>query len=348
MREFREREQEGIGRAPVDALQDQARHPETTFHSNAPFPEVSNETSFEPGRSASDLAFGPADAVRNELAGGEKSKELVGTYGTYTARWQWVMVKGVPSLKFELTMHADAKKLQAGSQIAFVQVTRRSSDGGKTYATKVTDAGMTEDRAKRTDQKTGFRIDRDSSEHPPFYGTEKHDGAITATSNTKIGTVGGQNAWLWDRPRALTSQDSMEFISTATDIATGQQLDAIQWGFGPNHADMTPEIIPGTDARLVGRDRAIDTWNENVAQNEGEGVPLEGSFNPTDAAQMLAQNLHDKNKDAVTMTLKNPINTKGDHRARVKANYVVETGHDLAADLKTMYGSDVKKYKDWL
>jgi len=279
--------------------------------------------------------------------------KLTGTYGEFSVKhgfnydtstgWEY---------EVKITMKAN-DKAKAG-KIGWIQVVRRTKGSGGGWATGKDDQGMTEERAKRTDAKTGFRVDRVSApeKKTPFYGMNKgNDGKLSAGGNTTIGKHGGADAYLYDAP-GLYDKDELEFVSTATDLDTGAQYDAVRWGCkydkdGKVATEVTPTLITAGEDLLAGRDRAINKWNTDVATGDIDKVPT--TADPAATAKTLSGMLSGSKVDeaGVANTLKGI--TDGDLRKRVKASYQLETGKTLADDLRAHLGKDALAGLDeWL
>jgi hypothetical protein len=355
MRERRE-ERQGI-EAPFEdqVLEQELSAPQAKYHADGPFPPVSEEMDFDQSRSAGSLAFDVDDYARAQAAPEQKgfhTRTLKGKYGTYTVQFSTVKLNNdegakQDAVKIHIAMQAD-EKLVKSRQVGFVQVTRRSEDGGKSWATNKSQA-MSEERVRRTDKKTGYRVDRTDDAKSPFYGASRKDGELTTGSSAKLGKPSG--AELKDRPWVFPNHH-MEFISTATDTSTGQQYDAISWGYRASASSVEmiePSIIDTYDERLAGRDRAIHQWNDKIATEDGgiDSVPTQ--YDPLDAVGLLKTNIETPNKDAARITLENPHNRTAERIHKVKVNYQLETGRSLASDLKKLLDDkDEKKFKDWL
>lgn len=149
------------------------------------------------------------------------------------------------------------------STIAFVQVVRRGEISG-TWHTKATDPFLGAERAKRTDPKSGFKVDRyDATQaKTPYYGMQKTGSGVSETSNTHPGKHGGDKPWMKDTPGVGPNPENAEFVATATDQADGTQFDAVKWGFkyeasSKTYAEVTPVLVKAGSAEVAGRDRAI-------------------------------------------------------------------------------------------
>jgi hypothetical protein len=264
--------------------------------------------------------------------------KLTGTYGEFSVKhgfnydtstgWEY---------EVKITMKA-SDKAKAG-KIGWIQVVRRTKGPGGGWATGKDDQGMSEERAKRTDSKTGFRVDRVSApeKKTPFYGMNKGtDGKLSAGGNTKIGKHGGADAYLYDAP-GLYDKDQLEFVSTATDLDTGTQYDAVHWGCkydktGKVATEVTPTLITAGEDLLAGRDRAINKWNTDVATGDIDKVPT--TADPAATAKTLSGMLSGSPVDAPRVASTLMATTDGDLCKRVKASYKLETGKALADDLR--------------
>jgi hypothetical protein len=292
--------------------------------------------------------------------------KLAGTYGEYTVKCGFIYDSGDWSYETEITMHAN-EKAKAANRIGWVQVVRRSKGALAGWGTSATDQGMTRERQKRTDQKTGWRVDRVSApeKKTPFYGMSKQaDKSLTAASNTKVGKYGGDDAYLYDAP-GLYDKDEVQFLSVATDMDTGAQYDAISWGAkydatGKVAIGETPKIIKAGDDRMAGGDAAINLWNNKVAGGDIDKVPT--LQDPADTAQnamvaltsggggggTVAKLVSDKNR---LEKLRTSLGSVSDPnvRARVKAVYRTQTGREIADDLRAqLSGDDLKEFQAWL
>jgi len=264
----------------------------------------------------------------------ELETTLVGRYGEYTIKQAFL---GITDYRCELTMKPNAKA--KGKQIGWVQVVRRAKLG-KPWGTHDKEQGISEDKARRTDAKTGFRVDRHDPEatKTPFFGMAKgDDGKLTAGRHVAVGKHGGADPHMIDTP-TLYGEDDLEFISTPTDIATGAQYDAIKWGCVQNCATriaqhVTPTIVEAGDDDMAGRDRAINLWNSDVANDDIDKVPLHAD--PAGIAKQLGGMLAagaETDERAVRDALAKIKD--GELRKRVIACYLLETGATLSADLE--------------
>ncbi|KAB2898096.1 MAG: annexin [Kofleriaceae bacterium] len=252
-------------------------------------------------------------------------------------------------LKIEMTPNAKV----GTSKIAFIQVVRRGEVSGA-WHTKSSDPYMGAERAKRTDAKSGFKVDRyDATKaKTPFYGFNKSaTGAVAPGANTAIGEHGGAKAMLKDVPGVGPNPENAEFVATATDTTDGTQFDAVKWGFkyeasSKTYAEVTPTLVLAGSTEIAGRDRAIKKWNDDVATGDIDKVPVKDD--PVAVAKILQTAMSGIGTDEATIfaTLK-PI-TSPDLRKRVAACYQMETGNSLASDLKSeLSGDDLKKVADW-
>jgi hypothetical protein len=265
--------------------------------------------------------------------------KLTGTFGEYTVKHGF-NYDASSGWEYEVKITMKANDKATADRIGWIQVVRRTKGASGGWATGKDDQGMTEERAKRTDSKTGFRVDRVSApeKKTPFYGMNKgNDGKLTAGGNTKVGKHGGTDAYLYDAP-GLYDKDELEFLSTATDIDTGTQYDAIKWGAkydkdGKVATEITPELVKAGDPMMAGRDRAINKWNTDVATGDIDKVPT--TADPAATAKNLAGMMKDKGTDeeAVKKCLQGI--TDADLRKRVCACYLLETGRKLGDDLSS-------------
>lgn len=287
---------------------------------------------------------------------GTKKTTVKGTFGDYEVEHGLTKLHdktrnppwGEYTLK--ITMKPNAKT--GTSTIAFVQTVRRLTTGGG-WATKATDSGMNAERAKRTDSKTGFRVDRydATATKTPFYGMQKGgDGKLTETSNTHQGKHGGDDPWMKDVPGTL-DPDKIQFTATATDIADGIQFDAIGWGFEYDSAkkvysEETPSLVMAGSERMAGRDRAISKWNTDVATT-GSGIDkVPTKSDPAAVATTLQTALSAATVDKTAVRTTLLAVTDADVRARVAACYKLETGRELKADLEAKLSVDELKGLD--
>jgi hypothetical protein len=308
-----------------------------------------------------DFARDDAAAMKDEEAAPDEEAEwtpstdktetkLSGTYGDYVVKHGFSNTDDGWSYEAEITMKPNAKA--KADKIGWIQVVRRSKSDKGGWATAEKDKGMDAERAKRTDQKTGWRVDRKSAitKKTPFYGMDKGtDGKLTATNNTKIGKHGGDDPYLWDRP-GLFAKDQMQFLSTATDMATGTQYDAISWGCTYDKAAKiaigeTPAIVKAGDERMAGRDIAINKWNSDVAKGDIDKVPT--TVDPGAIAQTVVGALTlGTDEDALRQALKGITNT--DVKMRVKAAYKALTGSSLYDDLwGRLRPEELKEFDAW-
>jgi hypothetical protein len=277
-------------------------------------------------------------------ATGTKTTTLAGTFGDFTVEHGLTKAPdpsktdGWGDYNIKITMTPNAKT--GSSTIAFIQVVRRGELSGA-WHTKSTDPFMGAERAKRTDPKSGFKVDRyDATKaKTPFYGMQKTGSSVSETSNTHAGKHGGDKPWLKDTPGVGPNPENAEFVATATDQSDGTQFDAVKWGFkyeatSKIYAEVTPVLVKAGSEEIAGRDRAIKKWNDDVATT-GSGidkVPVKND--PAATASTLSTGLAAAKVDeaAVTATLK--AITDPDLRLRVAACYHMETGRKLADDLK--------------
>jgi hypothetical protein len=288
---------------------------------------------------------------------GKKTTALKGVYGDISVEHGLVKAPdpskadgwGDYSLKIEMTPNAKT----GTSKIAFIQVVRRGEVSGA-WHTKASDPFMGAERAKRTDAKSGFKVDRyDATKaKTPFYGFQKDaQGKVSPTSNTAIGEHGGAKAMLQDEPGVGPNPENAEFVATATDTTDGTQFDAVKWGFkyestSKTYSEVTPSLVLAGSAEIAGRDRAIKKWNDDVATGDIDKVPVKND--PAGTALTLKNAMSGSATDTgkVVATLK--AITDADLRKRVAACYEMETGKTLAADLKAnLSAEELKGLGDW-
>lgn len=208
---------------------------------------------------------------------GTTNTKLKGTYGDFSVEHGLTKVPnktksgtaGFGEYSIQITMTPNAKT--GTSEIGFLQVYRQGKTGGG-WAMKKGENFLTEEEAKRTEQKEGWAVDRANPKRDktPLYGMFKNDkGALKQYSYTTVGQFKGSNAVLGDTP-AVADPDRMEFTSTAMDISNGTQFGAVGWGFefdsgSKKYSETVPELVPESSDRLKGRDRAMETWDKIVA-----------------------------------------------------------------------------------
>ena len=332
------------------AHQSQTADPQAQHHDELDAREQAEQRSL--GFAREDAAAMDEEAAPDEEAGwspatSHAETKLTGTFGEYTVKHGF----NAAEYYIEITMKPNAKATAA--KIGFVQVVRRSNGDKGGWSTGAKDQGMTAERAKRTDQKTGWRVDRTSApeKKTPFYGMNKgSDGKLTASNHARVGKHGGDDPWIRDKS-ALLANDKMQFLSTATDMAKGTQYDAIAWGFTHDKANQTateetPTIVKAGDERMAGRDIAIDKWNTDAAGGDVDKVPT--TADPGATARELVGALHGwgTNEDAIRKALK-PI-SDADLKARVKAAYKALAGRELYDDLHDTLGADqLKTFEQW-
>ena len=291
-------------------------------------------------------------------ATGKTTTKLTGTYGDYEVEHGLIKAPdpsksdGWGEYFLKITMTPNAKT--GSSQIGFVQVVRRGELSGA-WHTKASDPFMGAERAKRTDPKSGFKVDRyDATKaKTPFYGMQKGSGGLTETSNTHAGKYGGDKPWLKDVPGVGPNPENAEFVATATDMANGTQFDAVKWGFkydsaSKTYVEITPTLVKAGSNEIAGRDRAVKKWNDDVATSGSgiDAVPV--TSDPAGTASTLNTALNgstvDKNKVTTTLT----AITDADLRLRVAACYEMEVGRKLADDLKAKLSSSERaQLTDW-
>lgn len=213
---------------------------------------------------------------------GTKNTKLKGTYGDFSVDHGLTKVPdntksgtdsyGAYSIKITMTPNDKT----GTSKIGFLQVYRQGMPGGG-WAKKKGDYSLTEDEAKRTEQKEGWAVDRanPARDKTPLYGMYKDKGALKQYSYTTVGQFKGPNAVLGDTP-AVWDPDHQEFTATALDISNGTQFGAIAWGYDfdaskKKYDETTPVLEKDGSERLKGRDRAMELWDKVVA-TEGSDI----------------------------------------------------------------------------
>lgn len=291
-------------------------------------------------------------------ATGTKTTTLTGTFGDYTVDHGLTSAPdpkktdGWGDYYIKITMTPNAKT--GSSNIAFVQVVRRGEVSGG-WHTKATDPFMGAERAKRTDPKSGFKVNRyDATKaKTPFYGMQKSGSGISETSNTHAGKFGGDKPWMKDVPGVGPNPENAEFVATATDQADGTQFDAVKWGFkyeatSKTYVEVAPVLVKAGSAEIAGRDRAIKKWNDDVATS-GSGIDKVPTKNdPASTANSLAAALGAAKVDEAKVTSALAAITNADLRLRIAACYEMETGRKLSDDLKAkLSATAVGGLTDW-
>lgn len=127
--------------------------------------EVDREVTVQPEERADmgiDAATSPPEEDFKPTTGTKKTI-VKGTFGDYeiehglTKLYDKTRTPPWGEYTLKITMKPNART--GSSAIGFVQTVRRLTSGGG-WATRATDSGMNAERAKRTDSKTGFRVDR--------------------------------------------------------------------------------------------------------------------------------------------------------------------------------------------
>ena len=159
--------------------------------------------------------------------------------------------------------------------------------------------------------------------------------------------------WLTDKP-GIAASDRTETISTATDMTTGAQLDAVGWGYNYDLAsktwkEETPWLVKAGDLRMAGRDRSNKLWNDKVATT-GSGidkVPMPDD--PAGTADLLIAAMSGIGTDEAKIISTLTAITSADLRLRVGACYELETGRKLKDDLTKSLGvAEQQKVPKWL
>jgi hypothetical protein len=241
------------------------------------------QTAFGPAVQAKDALEGAPAAVEHEEdfkpATGTKETPLKGTYGDFKVKHGLTKVPSKGELgEYSVEIEMTPNKATGASRVGFMQTVRSANAPGTAWHTKGTDPGMTPERAKRTDPKTGWRVDRadPSGDKTPFYGMFKDDkGKINQYTTARVGTFGGATAKLEDAP-SVADPRTREFVATAKDMSDGKEFGAVHWGFGFDSAsktstEVTPALLDAAAPELKGRDAAVDKWNTVVA-TDGSGI----------------------------------------------------------------------------
>lgn len=208
---------------------------------------------------------------------GRKTTNLKGTFGDFKVdhgldKAPTASKYGEYYIKIEMTPNSQT----GGSEIGFLQTVRRGTSSSN-WSTKATDPGMTKERAERT-TKEGWRVDRadPSVDKTPLYGmTKDKAGKVVSRGNAQTGKFKGSKPWMMDTPGVL-DPNAMQFVASAIDVSTGTSYGAVSWGFEYDSAnnlykEETPTLLSKGDAKLTGRNEAIDKWNKAVA-TPGSGI----------------------------------------------------------------------------
>jgi hypothetical protein len=207
---------------------------------------------------------------------GTKETKLPGTFGEFSVKHGLTKAPSKGDLgEYSAHIEMTPNKKAGDSKIAFVQVVRSANEPGSAWHTKKNDPGMTADRAKRTDDKSGMRVDRadPAGDKTPFYGMYKDDkGKINAYSTARVGWFGGPKPMLDDVP-SVADPRTREFVATAMDTQTGTEFGAVNWGFSfdsksKHSGEVTPNLVDAKSDLIKGRDAAMDKWNAEVATKD--------------------------------------------------------------------------------
>jgi hypothetical protein len=95
---------------------------------------------------------------------------LAGTYGEYKVKHGFTE-DPTDGWEYEVKITMTANDKATAEKIGWVQVVRRSKGAGGGWAAGTDDRGMTDERAKRTDAKTGFPFDRVSAPRRKLHST---------------------------------------------------------------------------------------------------------------------------------------------------------------------------------
>jgi len=178
MRELRERE--AMGEQQVQEQEAIIEPPpgQTQFAHGGEIPPVSHNTAFEPQRSAWAYDAGDQAPPKAPKPGSDRQPQQrtfnTGN-GVYTVSYELVKLDrtdkpGVKQDAMKLRIVFNPSNLVKSQNMGFVQVARRSQNGGEKWSTEEGGA-MTGQRSKRTDEKSGFRLDRNKPMDPPFART---------------------------------------------------------------------------------------------------------------------------------------------------------------------------------
>lgn len=252
-------------------------------------PEAGTESNMQ--RTASpvpfSLAASPVDAPARESGKkpfkpklGTKTTKFAGTFGDFEVT-HGLQSRPKPTAYggYEAKIEMAPNEAAKGKKVAFVQVARQSKSGGG-ISMKADDYKMDDYFAGLTEQESGWALDRAnaSRDQTPFYGMYKDPaGAVQQYSTSQIGEFGGNKAMLYDVP-SVGYTDKMEFVATATDMASGAKMGAVEWGFEYNgetklYRETTPRLLEDADAKVTGRDRAYTKWNNDIAKGNIDKVP---------------------------------------------------------------------------
>lgn len=207
---------------------------------------------------------------------GTKETKLTGTFGEFSVKHGLTKAPSKGDLgEYAAHIEMTPNKQTGDSKIAFVQVVRSANEPGSAWHTKKDDPGMTADRAKRTDAKSGMRVDRadPAEDKTPFYGMYKDDkGQLNAYSTARVGWFGGPKPMLDDAP-SVADPRTREFVATAMDTKTGTEFGAVNWGFSfdsksKHSGEVTPNLVDAKSDLIKGRDTAMDKWNTEVATKD--------------------------------------------------------------------------------
>lgn len=243
--------------------------------SAAPAPVQRKEIGSAAGVEAAPAAIGEAEEDFKPAIGTKETK-LAGTFGEFTVKHGLTKAPSKGDLgEYAAHIEMTPNKKAGDSKIAFIQVVRSANEPGSAWHTKKDDPGMTAERAKRTDAKSGMRVDRadPAGDKTPFYGMYKDDkGQLNAYSTARVGWFGGPKPMLDDAP-SVADPRTREFVATATDTKTGTEFGAVNWGFSfdsksKHSGEVTPDLVDAKSDLIKGRDTAMDKWNTEVATKD--------------------------------------------------------------------------------
>lgn len=237
------------------------------------------------GRESTQSSEAPGSEPHREMGGfnptiGTETTSFENTFGTFEAEHG---LQSRPTSSswggYYFNLEMTPKETTGESEIGFMQVARQSESGGG-ISLEADDYKMNDYFASLTEQESGWALDRAnaSRDQTPFYGMYKDSaGDIQQYSTSRVGRYGSSTALLHDVP-SVGLTDKMEFTATAMDMSTGREFGAVAWGFEYNEAEgifreETPQLVDSGSERLQGRDRAVDHWNENIANDNIDQVP---------------------------------------------------------------------------
>lgn len=206
-------------------------------------------------------------------ATGIKNTTLSGPFGVFQVKHGLIKApqNRLEAGQYDLQIEMMPNEKVGSSQIGFVQTVRQGNqDGG--WSKQLGDDHMTAEMASRTESKDGWRVDRAHAKQDktPFFGMGKDwEGNVHQYKTSRVGQFGGATAMMHDMP-GVSDPDRIEFTSTAKDMKTGAEFGAISWGYefdssNKRFKEETPALVQVGSERLMGRDRAFDKWNKDIA-----------------------------------------------------------------------------------